>query len=375
MKRTLSIITIALTALLLLLASCNSDASAGLFRQLADSKEPVGIRYKQILGRNVAEGTLYFLTDDGIYSKKNDAGAVLVKENEKNKPILSAYLDSTDDVFYSINTSDGLKIYKVNAGAAKDDLMHPIGAKIDVDQQLRKLLPNGYLVAQGTSDGKRGFSVFEWNFTTDDSVVSEAEFLDLDGWSLYDVLLPPATSQTSTNFIISFVSDSGDYKHFYNAKANVINLNTALASFTESGGKLYLLGTDGRFYKSDTPANNEMIPTLQADTKKPYQNGAFLYPVIGLASTHFITKSNAANEAFTVITGDKAVSVKDGYAKHMNNVNIVSALEIYPDDAGKAKLLIATHENGMFGLEIPFATANSNSNTGSSTAAEEYKVN
>jgi hypothetical protein len=105
MKRTQSIITITLTALLLLLASCNSDASAGLFRQLADSKEPVGIRYKQILGRTGAPAdTLYFLTDDGIYSKKDNESAKAVKENEKNKPILAAHLDTDNSKFiYAIN--------------------------------------------------------------------------------------------------------------------------------------------------------------------------------------------------------------------------------------------------------------------------------
>jgi hypothetical protein len=202
-----------------------------------------------------------------------------------------------------------------------------------------------------------------------DNPAAEILFDNMNGWSLRDVLLVPGISQTSTDFIITFVKGN-TFIHYYNKQTDVIEIDKPLASFTkDSFGKLFILTEDGIFYSNVVV--NVPNPT-SLDTKKTYQKDAFLYPV---DDTHFITKSNAQNEAFTVITGDKAASVKDGYAKHMNNVNIVSALEIEADDGNdQAKLLIATHENGMFGLTIPFVNANSNSNTGSSTAAEEYKV-
>ncbi|MGI6490148.1 MAG: hypothetical protein ACOXZ7_06405 [Sphaerochaeta sp.] len=102
MKRTLTCILTITTLLTLLFTSCNADASAGLFKQLADAKKPVEIRYRQIIGWNTAKDTLYFLTNDGIY-KTDGNTTTTVRENKKGHPVYEAYLDTTNDLIHLLD--------------------------------------------------------------------------------------------------------------------------------------------------------------------------------------------------------------------------------------------------------------------------------
>ena len=68
-------ITLSLAVLLLLLAllsACNADASAGLFRQISESRAPIGIVYKQLLGINsvlpAIPSKVFYETDEGLFS-------------------------------------------------------------------------------------------------------------------------------------------------------------------------------------------------------------------------------------------------------------------------------------------------------------------
>ena len=84
MKRTLTCILTITTLLTLLFTSCNADASAGLFKQLADAKKPVEIRYRQIIGKDGTD--LYFLTNDGIY-KTDGNTTTTIRGNKKGHPV------------------------------------------------------------------------------------------------------------------------------------------------------------------------------------------------------------------------------------------------------------------------------------------------
>ncbi|HCU30494.1 MAG TPA: hypothetical protein DIC57_08455, partial [Sphaerochaeta sp.] len=89
---------------ILVITGCNADASAGLFRQLANSREVVDVRYNQLLGQNPITDDLYFLTDTGIYATAGlTTTTASVVANSKNKLIHSAYYDKSDTILYTIN--------------------------------------------------------------------------------------------------------------------------------------------------------------------------------------------------------------------------------------------------------------------------------
>ncbi len=133
------------------------------------------------------------------------------------------------------------------------------------------------------------------------------------------------------------------------------------------GANIYLLTSNGKIFKGTSGGGfTEII-----DVSETYPDHAFGY-LYGTAPTlHYITKPNNKDQltVFTINTATDAVTtsaITKGYAKLINNTEIVDALELPSGD-----LLVATARNGMYKINI--TTPNSNDDTnGSSSEAEKY---
>ncbi len=367
MKRTLACILTITTLLTLLFTSCNADASAGLFKQLADAKKPVVIRYRQIIGKDGAD--LYFLTNDGIYKTDGNTTST-VRENKKGHPVYEAYIDkstATHYIIYLINEDDNAVVYRWNLNNNEDEKMKNVSSlKLD-EIKIKHLLPNGGIVVQGKKSSKDAFSIITHNYSTDTSG-SEVVFDDLDGYGIDSILFMSGKQQDPAEFIISFVKGKS-FKHYYNTQANEVSLASSLAGFSVIGANLYLITRDGNLYGSAIPSGST-TPTLMKKLSKEFPSNAFIYGVSSGTDTHLITKTTTANEALFVVSIDNTNAVdttvvSTGYASQMSNVNIVSAFE-----KAAGSLLVATEKNGMFDITITDAATGE----GSTAGPEDYTL-
>jgi len=395
MKRTFTLIFITITLLTLLFTSCNADASAGLFRQLADAKEPVGIRYKQIIGKDATH--LYFLANDGIY-KTNGSTTTTVKKNESNKLILETSLVNTT-ITYLLN-NDNADIFSIQTDGTLDTPIAPTSSDLKVGFVVKRLLGNNVFLLQGnnTMDDSKSFEVTAYDVTTGNFTKKTLQALPSTSYGLVEVMqLSGRTHWELGTFnattekapiILSFTDGKpkdATYVHYYVDGTNLYTItapNERLAGFSmiTNGAKnyLYILTISGDLYGCEVIAG-DMTPTIMKKSSKSYKENAFMYTVSDGSTTHIITKPQTPNTAFWVFSFDnelidqtKPVSmteVKEGYAKHMSNVNIVSSYEIAIN-----KLLVATFENGMFSITIDPIAANSNFNSGTSSASEAYQI-
>ncbi len=367
MKRTLTCILIITTLLTLLFTSCNADASAGLFKQLAEAKKPVDIRYRQIIGTDGSD--LYFLTNDGIY-KTDGTTTTTVRKNEKGHPVYEAYLDADNDlIFYLVNDGGTAKVYRFDPSGNPDQEM-AFGTSL-VEPKVKHLLPNGKVVVQGKKSGANAFAIIEYDYSAE-SIVSEAVFDDLDGYGLDSILFMSGNQQDSPDFMISFVKDK-EHKHYYQTQANEVSLASSLAGFWINGTNLYLITRDGNLYGSAIPSGST-TPALLKKLSKEYPSNAFIYGFSSGTDTHLITKTTTANEALFVVSIDNTNAVdttvvSTGYAKQMSNVNIVSAFDKTTVPA-TPNLLIATEKNGMFDITI----TNAATGAGTSVGPENYSL-
>jgi hypothetical protein len=377
MKRTLHTTLITTILLSLLFVSCNADASAGLFRQLADAKAPVGITYKQIIGKDATH--LYFLTDDGIYKKKDGTSSELVLRS--TTPILTASL-SGPTITYTTNkepkAKGGIDIWQVGTDGAgntqkADPALFDGFTKIETYRQLS----NGYFVVQGVKAGSpRSFSVATYDGTAFSRVVT---IDNLDGYELQGTLLlsghGSAAIAASTPMILSLVNGSS-YTHYYvsRATAHTLNLDKRLSGFAINDANLYIITEDGYLYGSIIPAG-VTTPNEMVKLSRQYSPNSFVYEKSTATTTYLITKSKADNEALYLINFPKTLvdnsdvvsekTISDGYAKHMNNVTIVDSFVKLSDD-----LLIATLRNGMFDISIPTPPTSG----GTSVGPENYSL-
>ncbi len=374
MKRTLTCILIITTLLTLLFTSCNADASAGLFKQLAEAKKPVNIRYRQIIGKDATH--LYFLTNDGIYKTVGNT-TTTVRENKKGHPVYEAYIDkstATHYIIYLINDGGTAKVYRFDPSGNPDPEM-TFGTSL-VEPKIKHLLPNGKVVVQGKKSGKNAFAIIEHNYTDDTSDISkEVLFEDLDGYGLDSILFMSGKQQDPAEFIISFVTSGGSYKHYYTEGTTAktyeltLNKNKNLAGFWTNGTSLYLITKDGNLYGSDI-TDVPTGPTHMKDLSRQFPSNAFVYGMSSGGTTYLITKTTTANEALFVVSIDNTNAVdttvvSTGYASQMSNVNIVSAFE-----KAAGSLLVATEKNGMFDITITDAATGE----GSTAGPEDYTL-
>lgn len=389
MKRTLGLITIIAATLIFLFTACNADATAGLFYQLAHSKEPVGIRYKQIIGRSNDENTLFYLTNNGIYSTNDGKTSTTIKKNDSGKPIYNAFLNTAKDaILYSVNGNSGLLINTIGLDGTGDTVLAPLAHATINSLTLKEIYANGLILISGSIAGKESISLTTLSLALN-TLNDILNFpIALDGYDIAGVLQLTGREQwtlgdfnvgaTTAPLILSLVKGS-EYIHYYvnGANAYTINLKEPLVGFAMTAGKLYLLTQDGNLYSSGIPGgDNTPTAKIMTVSSKTYSKDAFIYLIENARGIHLITKSLASNEAMLVFSDiegtKKPVEVTGGYASQMDNVNIVSAFE---KDVNANKLLIATEKNGMFDIVINPADGDKSSNTGTSTGPEIYTVN
>jgi hypothetical protein len=379
-KRTYGIL-FSILAALLVITGCNADASAGLFRQLANSREIVDVRYNQLLGQDPASKNLYFLTDKGIYATAGETTSTgNIIANSKDKLIQSAYFDKTDTLLYTINSKPA-KVQKYVVGTGPSPELSPSPALMTTLLSVR-VLPNGLFMLTGknASDTIIYALVDSGDINTDISGFSSD--VGLIGYSPVSILQKSGfgtnsiTSEPSEPVVVSFVSGS-TYKNFYIPKtaphsATEINIDNKkrIVNFFESGTELYLLTTDGIIFKGDSTSLGTAFTKIH-DASETYPDHAFGYLVGTSPTLHYITKPNNKDQltVFTINADTNAVTtttVTKGYAKLIYNTEIVDALQLSSGD-----LLVATARNGMYKINI--TTPNSNDDTnGSSSEAEKY---
>nr|WP_319474892.1 hypothetical protein [uncultured Sphaerochaeta sp.] len=366
MKNKHILTSIALTLLLsLMLLSCNADATAGLFRQISESKAPVGIVYKQIVGLDsTGSKTLYYLTDEGLYSTNGTSSTKLVANAEDNI-INTAALDGTTTIAYQVNTNEDAGYKKIktvdNSGVA--------GTTYDFSAfENVKLLPNGLVLTKSSADA---FALYDYDAPVS-VVVSIAT--SLSGYSVDAVLQPSGTKHqdlSTTPILVSLTNLNGDYKHYYVSGATATALPTAsedkrYASMTVSNGNIYLLTYEGEVYGATSVSGPF---TLMHDTNESYEKHAFMYATSDGTNTRLITKPDGINEPLYVIsfpddtvsnTDVTSTTIREGYGVYLDAAEIVDSYEKSVNN-----LLVATLNNGMYEIEIAADT---------SSETEEYTL-
>lgn len=380
--KTKNTITISIALLLLLLAlltACNADASAGLFRQIADSRAPIGIVYKQLLALDTSGiDTLYYRTDEGIY-KTDLATRTQMKASVKGSIIQAAYYAGSDTVLYITNDSNEVK--------GTDNLTYsPTNAAIITTNDrfvLKNLYANGMVMLKGdaTSDPAKTQFVLT-KYDNSPSLV----FPVLDGYGLDSVLQmsgrEPEPMTATFPLLISFVNLDGTYIHYSYDGTTLVTLtgmsSKKIAAFSVVGTELYALTSDGEVYGGTFG----LAPmTFMYNSSKEYDTYAFFYSVSDGTTTHLISKTRNKNEALFVFSFPKGstttnvttTNIKSGYAEYLDTADIVSALYLGSTVGVSDTLLVATNDNGLYKISINYASANSDSTAnGTSTKSEEY---
>jgi hypothetical protein len=394
-KNTITISIALLFLLLALLTACNADASAGLFRQIADSRAPIGIVYKQLLALDTSgTDTLYYRTDEGIY-KTDLATRTQMKASVKGSIIQAAYYAGSGMVQYITNDSNTVKNTTDSTVATPTDT-----TTITTNDALKikNLYANGLVMLQGEDKldaSKIRYSLVQLTSSTAFSLKTSIPYHD--GYSLASVLqmtgFENEAVSTTYPIIISMVDLSAKFKHFYYDASNVATDGTALYSISglederitafhlDGTKQLFALTSDGELYKGTVPSPLATITMSSIyDGSKTYDTHAYLYGVTdSTGTTHLISKTATKAEDLFVYSVDASnnvttASIDEGYAKYLANADIVSALYVDTNLGGdKDSLLVATNDNGLFKIEINHAFANINSiANGSSTKSEEY---
>lgn len=359
MKKKFILTSIALSLLIsFMLLSCNADATAGLFRQISNASAPVGIVYKQIV--ELDSGTLYYLTDDGLYKTDGSSSTRLVA-NEEGEIIQTAYYDKgVEKVIYQTNDNTG-KIYSYDL-ASNTKESTPISDFSAFDYV--KLLPNG-LVLTGVEDV---FALYDY----DDAAAIVKTIGSHAGYGVDAVLQLSGKEHmtvSATNPLLISLTDGSDYRHFYydgaTAELNTSTSGFRFASMAFINTKIYLLTDDGDLYATATPSASTFDDVHK--TNKSYKENAFMYGYYDSANsvTKLITKPAGINDALYEINihaSDTvtANNVDDGYGKYLDAAEIKDS---YEKDAGK--LLVATSNNGMFEINLA---------TNTSSSAENYTL-
>ncbi|MBI9096712.1 MAG: hypothetical protein JEY71_17780 [Sphaerochaeta sp.] len=397
-----------LTILLLTIAfvSCNLDGTSGIFREIALSKAPLSIRYKQLLGD---DGTyLYFRTEKGIArvdkTTTNTGTKTYVQDSmassEIDKIIQAAAFSQTDSsVFYITNNTterDNNTINLINTGSkAKSTTTASTLFITSVNLKINNLYANGMIMVEEKDGTGKLFELLKYNGTTAfDSSVTQFT-LPATGYGLQSVIQQTGHGQDSlstaySSMLVSFVKISEasvvEYEHHLvtnlgslKIATNTIKVANFLHANTLGTDNIYVLSTDGKLYFAGTYSAPLASWVELNDSGKIFDINAFAYTVENVTDYHFISKPSVKSSNLEVFTFAKTAttstevvraSIQLGYAKELSLTDIVSALE---KSTSPSKLLVATDENGMFDITINPATANIDNDTnGSSSTAEDY---
>lgn len=395
MKKTRAIL-ISILLIALAFTSCNLDGTTGIFREIAQSKAPLSVRYKQLLGYDATPPTTatyhYYWTSTGIYRFDSGKNKETIALNPTDEQIHGAAFSPADKVFFITNNeteqTNGT-IYEVNTSAPGVPIVTPMtSTHIPTTYKITGLYPNSMIMLKERDDGGEKFELLQYQ-TLSGFFGKSIPFTFTTNHGLHAVIQQTAKAQTQTEpIIVSFAKGINDYKHFIVDPSSLLPIapihinqfdNETIANFMMDATNLYILTTDGKLYFAGTPT----LPTqkkLMKDSGKVFAENTFALPVDDGTKYHFITKS--ITSGFYVFTFDQALpavpvstgaEVKTGYAKHLVNADIVSAQIKSSIPNTKTNLLIATDKNGMFDIIINHNKANiDNATNGNSSEAEAY---
>ena len=387
-----------LTILLLTFAfvSCNLDGTSGIFREIALSKAPLSIRYKQLLGIN---GTyLYFRTANGVErvttAKVNTRVATSTFENI----IQAAALNGTEVLYITNNeterTGNIVNIVDTTVPSfTKSTITITTTETTSVSSELaiKNLYANSMILVTGkdASDAKV-FELLKYDGTNFNTPVAQFTMPSND-YDLENVIQQTAKEQdASAPMLVSFVSYDDNTKVFSRqhylvdpsgaAPTSLGTLNVKIANFLyKDASNMYVLTTDGNLYHVDSADPPTWTPI--GSSSKAYEPNAFALAVDDGTNYHLITKPSTKTAALHVFTFlntlpnanvGAGVDVKSGYAKELSLATIVSS-QVKSISATSTDLLVATDEDGMYDISITHSEANKDIDTnGSTSTAEGY---
>lgn len=402
MKKTRALL-LTIVLLTITFASCNLDGTSGIFRSIADSKAPLSISYKQLLG---IKGThLYFHLATGverILSPSPANSSTPVATNANGKIIQNAALSSSDtNLFYITNDQDELTsgtIHVVDTAALNVPATTMTATSTHVtplaNSKINNLYANSMVMVEEKDQTGEKFELLKYNNTTafDTSVATFT--LPTAGYGLHAVIQQTTKEQDAiAPMIVSFAKGVGDFKHYFvdpfilpATPVPLVGFDaTTIASFMydKPNDKAYVLTTDGSLYFAGTltvPAPK----VLMKSSGKSFDGNAFAYLLKDTVSApnkfHIVTKPSLKTSSMYVFTFPEntvdatAVSlqeIKSGYAKELSLASIVSAQ--LKSSGPPTTLLVATDENGMYDISINNDKANLDTvANGTSSAAEDY---
>ena len=395
MKKTLALL---LTILLLTIAfvSCNLDGTTGIFREIAQSKAPLGIRYKQLLGINT---DLYFRTAKGVERVTTAKVNTPVASSSYENIIQSAALYPSDNQLLYITNNDAEQTGNLVNAKDTTTLSNPKttiaitttqATDIKTDLAIVNLYANSMVLVTGKdASAMKVFQLLEYDGTNFNTPVASFTMTD-NAYGLYAVIQQTAKEQVlNAEMIVSFVSivDGVVARSHYLVNPSIVGPptilgteNVAIANFFYiDTTNMYVLTTDGKIYHVDPTGPTW---TLIGSSSKSYITNAFVLAVIDGTDYHIVTKPLSKTSPLRVFTIDTTnplanigagVDVKTGYAKELALADIVSAQKKTTSTATVTDLLVATHEDGMYDITITHANANDDNNTnGSTSEAEDY---
>lgn len=394
----------------LALASCNLDGTTGIFREIAQSKEPLSIRYRQLLGQKGSE--LYFRTLKGVERVDALKNNTPVATSADGKLIQAAALSGSDNkVFYITND-----VAELNAG-----LVHVVDTltltattiavttaeapSITSELSIKGLYANSMVLVSGKDGaGKKVLDLLEYDSVADTFTTPLASFPFPEVPADYD--LESVIQQTGheqdglgkhRSSLVSFVKPNGTnpplFKHYVayttdgdaSSKKHIGSNSIKVANYLYNptiNDHIYILSTNGKLYYAGTFSLPEPSWIELSDTGRAFEAGAFAYTVVDVTENHLITKPYLKTSPLIVFTFPQAyttgivvqkTTVQAGYAKELSLASIVSAQEKPSPPAGTTTLLVATDENGMYDISINNAKANvDTAANGTSSAAEGY---
>jgi len=391
MKKTVALL-LTILALTLAFVSCNLDGTTGILWDVAQSKTPLSIRYKQLLGD---DGTyLYFRTADGVKrvttAKVNTAVATSISEHII---MAASYLKAPDNKVFYITNNDDERAGNIINVVDTTNLSAPISTititstqatAISTELAIKNLYANSMILVSG-KDGsdKKVFQLLKYVGATFGTSVATFTMTD-NNYDLYAVIQQTGKEQDATApMIVSFMNASGDREHYLVDPSGPTTTSLGTASvqianfYYYDATNMYVLSTDGELYHVTGPTW-----TLIGSSSKTYGTNAFVLPVVAGTNYHLITKTTTKSSSlrvFTIVNTSltanigAGVDVSSGYAEELALSTIISAQLKLTPPAGTTTLLVATDKNGMYDISITNANAAVNDSTsGTTSEAEAY---
>lgn len=386
MKKTILLLLSSILLITIVFSSCNLDGTTGILWGVANSKAPLSIQYKQLLGKSGAD--LYFRTAKGVERVDGSLTNTPVVMSSTGNLIQAASLAGTNILYFTNKSNEHDKISVVdttNLGAAVTQI--PVNPTVFMPSELaiNYLYANSTVLVSGKNGSTKVSEMFMYYGTDFDASVATFTMPN-EKYGLENVIQQTGKEQDATApMIVSFVEgkENGARQHYLvdpTLAPNPIDLgteNVKIANFVYKGPDMYVLSTDGKIYHVTGTAWS-----LIGTSSKTYEPNAFALAVVDGSNYHLITQPSSKTSALHVFTFPTAlpdtsvgagVDVKSGYAKEIALATIVSVHVKSPPTAVTTTLLVATDENGMFDISIKNNVAYKDIDAnGSSSNAENY---